>query len=41
MARRALGVGVDVAIGFVVLDFLVSLALTALIGRLLGVNMGL
>ncbi len=40
VARRALDVGVDVAIGFVALDFLVSLTLTALISRLLGVDMG-
>lgn len=38
IARRALDVGVDVAIGFVVLDFLVSLALARLISRLLGVE---
>ncbi len=38
IARRALDVGVDVAIGFVVLDFLVSLALTMVIGRVLRVN---
>jgi len=41
VARRALGVGIDVAVGFVVLDFLVSLALAMVIGRLLGVEMGL
>ena len=38
IARRALGVGVDVAIGLVVLDFLVSLALARLISRLFGVE---
>ncbi|MEX0852443.1 MAG: hypothetical protein WD036_04055 [Bauldia sp.] len=38
IARRALAVGVEVAIGFVVLDFLVSLALARLISRLLGVD---
>jgi hypothetical protein len=40
-ARQALGVDIDVAIGFVVLDFLVSLTLTTVIARLLGVDMGL
>jgi hypothetical protein len=38
IAHRALGVGVDVAIGFVVLDFLVSLGVARLIGRLFGVE---
>jgi len=41
VARQGLGVGADVAVGFVVLDFLVSLALARLIGRLLGVDMGI
>ena len=39
IARRALGVGVDVAIGLVVLDWLVSLAVIMLIGRLTGYTM--
>jgi hypothetical protein len=38
IARRALLVGIDAAIGYVVLDFLVSLGLARLIGRLLGVE---
>lgn len=38
IARRALDVAVDVAVGFVVLDFLVSLALARLISRVLGVE---
>jgi len=41
IARRALGVGVDAAIGFVVLDFLVSLGLARLIGRLFGVDISI
>ena len=41
IARRAFGVGIDVAVGFVVLDFLVSLALTMAIGRVLGVNIAI
>jgi hypothetical protein len=41
IARRAFGVGIDVAVGFVVLDFLVSLALTMVIGRVLGVNIAI
>jgi hypothetical protein len=36
-ARRALGVSIDMAIGFVVLDFLVSLGLSAGIAYLFGV----
>jgi hypothetical protein len=38
-ARRALAVGMDVAVLFVLLDFLVSLAVVRLIGRLSGVEM--
>jgi len=37
-ARRALGVPVDVAVGFVVLDFLVSLAITRVVAYALGVD---
>jgi hypothetical protein len=37
-ARATLGVTVDVAIGFVALDFLVSLALVMTVGRLFGVE---
>lgn len=37
-ARVTLGVPVDVAIGFVALDFLVSLALVMTVGRLFGVE---
>jgi hypothetical protein len=38
-ARRALVVGMDVAVLFVLLDFLVSLAIVRIIGRLSGVEM--
>ena len=38
IARRALSVATNVAIGFVVLDFLVSLGIARLIGRLIGVE---
>ena len=37
-ALRALGVPVDVAVGFVVLDFLVSLAITRVVAYALGVD---
>ncbi|MEX0853422.1 MAG: hypothetical protein WD036_09110 [Bauldia sp.] len=37
IARRALGVAVHAAIGFVALDFLVSLGVAMLVGRLFGV----
>jgi hypothetical protein len=38
VARTALAAPVDVAIGYVVFDFLVSLALVRILGRLLGVE---
>lgn len=41
IARRALAVGIDAAIAFVVLDFLVSLGLARLISRLFGVDVAL
>jgi hypothetical protein len=37
VARKTLGVGMDVAIGLVALDFLVSLALLTVIGQIFGV----
>ena len=39
IARHAFGVGMDVAIGFVVLDFLVSLGIARLIARLMGIEL--
>ena len=38
IARRTLQVAMDVAIGLVALDFLVSLALVMVIGRIFGVQ---
>ena len=38
VARTALGVGIEVAIGVVALDFLVSLAIVRIVGRLTGVE---
>jgi hypothetical protein len=38
IARRTLGVGIDIAIALVVLDFLVSLAVVQLIGRITGIE---
>ncbi len=40
IARRSLQVGIDVAIAMVVLDFLVSLAIVMLVGRLFGTSIG-
>ncbi len=39
VARIALGAAVEIAIGFVVFDFLVSLALARIVSRLLGVEL--
>ena len=38
IARKSLGVAVDVAVGFVVLDFLVSLAIVMTANRLFGIS---
>lgn len=38
IARKALAVGADVAVGFVALDFLVSLAIVMIVNRLFGID---
>ena len=40
IARKALQVGVDVAIGVVILDFLVSFAVVGIIARIFGIDAG-
>jgi hypothetical protein len=40
IARRTLQVGVDVAVGIVVLDFLVSIGVVRIVGRIFGIDLG-
>ena len=40
IARRTLQVGVDVAIGMVLLDFLVSIGVVRIVGRIFGIDLG-